>query len=61
MLVLTRREHESIIIGDGLITITFLENLGDKIRIGIKAPKNISIHRKEIFERIKYNTKTDNN
>lgn len=51
MLVLTRKAGESIIIGDG-IEITILETKGDQIKLGIKAPKDIDIHRKEIFETI---------
>ena len=47
MLVLSRRTNESIII-NGNITITVLEIRGDHIRIGIDAPRDISIHREEI-------------
>ena len=50
MLVLTRRCGESLIIGEqGEIRITFLENKGKQVRIGIEAPKHISIDREEIF------------
>lgn len=51
MLVLTRKKDQSIIINDN-IEITILEVQGDQVRIGIKAPKNISIHRKEVFLQI---------
>ena len=51
MLVLTRKAGESIMIGDG-IEITVLESKGDQIKLGIKAPKNIDIYRKEIYETI---------
>lgn len=48
MLVLTRKKDQTIIINDN-IEITVLEIQGDQVRIGIKAPRNVSIHRKEIF------------
>lgn len=51
MLVLTRKAGESIIIGDG-IEITVIESKGDQIKLGIKAPKEVDIHRKEIYESI---------
>ncbi len=51
MLVLTRKLHQSIVIGDG-IEVVILEIRGEQVRIGIKAPKNVSVHRKEIFDQI---------
>ncbi|TYR76050.1 carbon storage regulator CsrA [Rossellomorea vietnamensis] len=48
MLVLTRKTGEAIKIGDG-IEITVLSIKGDQIKLGIEAPKNIDIHRKEIY------------
>ena len=51
MLVLSRKLNESIIIDD-LIKITVVEIRGDKIRLGIEAPKNISVHRLEVFDAI---------
>ena len=51
MLVLTRKAGESIIIGDD-IEITVIETKGDQIKLGIKAPKEVDIHRKEIYESI---------
>jgi carbon storage regulator len=48
MLVLTRKKGQSIVINDN-IEITILDIQGDQIRIGIDAPKNISIHRKEVY------------
>ncbi|MGN1399871.1 MAG: carbon storage regulator CsrA [Bacillus sp. (in: firmicutes)] len=51
MLVLTRKVGESIKIGDH-IEITVVESKGDQIKLGIKAPNNIDIHRKEIYEAI---------
>ena len=51
MLVLSRRKDESIIIGDD-VEIIIVDVRGDKIRLGIKAPKSISVHRKEIYDAI---------
>lgn len=51
MLVLTRRIGESIVIADDII-ITVLGINGSQTRIGVKAPKNISVHRTEIYEKI---------
>lgn len=56
MLALTRKAGESIVIGDN-IEITVLAVNGDQIKLGIDAPRNISIHRKEIFEQIKEENK----
>ena len=51
MLVLSRQKDESIIIGDD-ITITIVDVRGDKVRLGITAPKNVSVHRMEVYEAI---------
>jgi carbon storage regulator len=51
MLILTRRAGESIIIGDDIV-ITVLNWKSNQVRIGIEAPKDISIHREEIYKRI---------
>lgn len=51
MLILTRRISESVIIGDD-VKVTVLGVNGNQIRIGIEAPKDVSIHREEIYERI---------
>jgi carbon storage regulator len=51
MLVLSRQKDESIIIGDD-IEIIIVDVRGDKVRLGITAPKTISVHRKEVYESI---------
>lgn len=51
MLVLTRKVHQSIVIGDG-IEVVVLEVRGEQVRLGIKAPKDVAVHRKEIYEQI---------
>jgi carbon storage regulator len=52
MLVLSRKRYESIVIGD-LVTITVIEIRGDKVRLGIDAPKEVSVHRQEVYQAIK--------
>jgi carbon storage regulator len=49
MLVLTRKTNQSIIIGDN-VEITVLSVSGDKVRIGIEAPRDISVFRREVYE-----------
>ena len=51
MLVLSRQKDESIIIGDD-IEITIVDVRGDKVRLGINAPREISVHRKEVYDAI---------
>jgi len=51
MLVLSRQKDESIIIGDD-IRIIVVDIRGDKVRLGIEAPKDVSVHRKEVYEAI---------
>jgi carbon storage regulator len=54
MLVLSRKKNESIVINDD-ITLTVVEIRGDKVRLGIEAPKNVSVHRCEVYDAIKRN------
>ncbi len=51
MFVLTRQKDESIMIGDD-VEITIVDVRGDKVRLGINAPRSVSVHRKEIWEAI---------
>ncbi|MFH1370524.1 MAG: carbon storage regulator CsrA [Planctomycetota bacterium] len=51
MLVLSRQKDESIMIGDN-VEITIVDVRGDKVRLGINAPKEIPVHRKEVYEAI---------
>lgn len=51
MLVMTRQTNESIMIGDD-VEITIVDVRGDKVRLGINAPREVSVHRKEVYEAI---------
>jgi carbon storage regulator len=51
MLVLSRQKDESIMVGDN-VEITIVDVRGDKVRLGITAPKDIPVHRREVYEAI---------
>lgn len=51
MLVLSRKKDESIVIDDNVI-VTIIEVRGDKVRLGIQAPRDVAVHRKEVLEAI---------
>lgn len=52
MLILTRRVGESVMIGDN-VTVTVLGVKGNQVRLGVNAPRDVAVHREEIYERIK--------
>ncbi|MCK5015802.1 MAG: carbon storage regulator CsrA [Candidatus Peribacteraceae bacterium] len=54
MLVLSRKKNESIVINDD-ITIVVVEIRGDKVRLGVEAPKDVPVHRREVFDAIHHN------
>ena len=56
MLVLSRKRNERIVIGDN-IKITIVEVLGDKVRVGIEAPENVTVHRQEVYDAIQTDKK----
>ncbi len=59
MLILTRRIGEAIIIGDN-VEVTILDIRGHQVRLGIDAPKDIAVHREEIYNRIQAEKEADN-
>ena len=56
MLVLSRQRDETIMIGDE-VEVTIVDIRGDKVRLGISAPKEVTVHRKEVYEAIKRENK----
>lgn len=58
MLVLSRKKDERIIIGDQ-ITVMVIEIRGDKVRLGIDAPKEVTVHREEVYEAIRREQQTN--
>lgn len=52
LLVLTRKRNQSIIIADE-IEVTILEIRGDQVRLGVSAPKRVTVHRREVYEEIR--------
>jgi carbon storage regulator CsrA len=59
VLILTRRPNETLMIG-AEITVTVLGVKGNQVRIGVNAPKNVTVHREEIFERINAENRESN-
>ncbi len=51
MLVLSRKKNESVVVNDDIV-IMIVEVRGDKVRLGIQAPRDVSVHRKEIYDAI---------
>ena len=53
MLVLSRKKDETIVIGDNII-VTVVEIVGDRVRLGFVAPKDVTIHRREVYDKIRH-------
>jgi carbon storage regulator len=58
MLVLSRKKNESIIIDENIV-VTIVEIRGGKVRLGIEAPKHVTVHRREVYDAIKQPEKPD--
>jgi carbon storage regulator len=52
MLILSRRKDERVVISEGKIVITVVDIQADKVRLGITAPKDVSVHRQEVYDAI---------
>ena len=59
MLVLSRKKNESIVINDD-ISIVVVEIRGDKVRLGVEAPKEVPVHRREVYDAIKRSLENNN-
>ena len=59
MLILTRRVGETLVIGDD-VTVTVLVVRGNRVRLGVNAPKDVAVHREEIYQRIQNEKDTEN-
>ena len=60
MLILTRRVGETLMIGDS-VTVTVLGVKGNQVRVGVSAPKDVAVHREEIYERIQKEQQVEKN
>lgn len=60
MLVLSRKKDEKIVIGDS-ITLMVIEIKGDKVRLGIEAPRDVTVHRQEVYEAIRRESAPEKN
>jgi len=58
MLILTRRMNETLVVGDD-VRVTVLGINGNQVRIGVKAPRHIPVHREEVYEKIKKQESSD--